>query len=141
MKSDEYYMNLALLEAKKAYNMGEVPVGAVIVKNGNVIATGCNCKEKYNNVLKHAEINAIDVACGKVNSWRLNDCVLYTTMEPCIMCIGAIIECRIKRVICGMPAKSEHMFLLRGVDVSTGVLESECLNLMQEFFKNLRNKV
>ena len=140
MKNDEYFMNLALIEAKKAYEINEVPVGAVIVRNGEVIASGHNCKEIYNNVLKHAEIIAIDSACGKLNSWRLNECVLYTTMEPCIMCIGAIIESRISRVVCGMFSKNEHLYLLKNIKLTTGILERQSLQLMQDFFKKLRNK-
>ena len=140
MKNDEYFMNLALIEAKKAFMLGEVPVGAVIVQNGEVISKGHNCKEMYNNVLNHAEIIAINDACGKLNSWRLNDCVLYTTMEPCIMCIGAIIESRLSKVVCGMPGNNEHLFLLDGVDLTRGVLQNESLQLMKDFFKKLRNK-
>lgn len=140
MKNDEYFMKMALIEAKKAYKLNEVPVGAVIVLDGEVIASGYNCKESTCNALTHAEMIAISKACGKLNSWRLDNCILYTTMEPCAMCLGAIIESRIPIVICAIPRKNEQMFLRKELKLTTGVCKEESLNLVQKFFKNLRNK-
>ena len=140
MKNDDYFMQLALEESKKAYDLGEVPVGAVIVLNNEVVGKGYNCKESHNNCLAHAEIIAINEACGNLKSWRLNNCVLYTTMEPCSMCCGAIIESRISKVIYALPSKNEQMFYLSKDKLSNNELVNQCLNLMHDFFKKLRNK-
>ena len=99
---NEYYMNIAIKEAKKAYKYEEVPVGAVIVKNNKVIAKAFNKKEKTKNVTKHAEIIAISKACKKLKNWRLEDCIIYVTMEPCMMCSGAIEQSRIKKIVYGV---------------------------------------
>lgn len=93
------YINIAIKEAKKAYKKGEVPVGAVIVKNDKVIAKAYNKKEKTNMATKHAEIIAIEKACKKLKTWHLEDCILYVTLEPCMMCTGAIIQSRINKII------------------------------------------
>lgn len=144
------FMEKAAEEAKKAEQIGEVPIGAVIVKGGNIIATGYNKRETRQNSLLHAEIEAIDNACKKLGSWRLIDCDLYVTLEPCPMCAGAIINSRIKRVIFG--AKDEkagscgsviNLFELgynHRPEVISGVMEEKCRNLLSEFFKNLRKK-
>ncbi len=92
------YLDIALEEANKAYNEGEIPIGAVIVKNNEIIAQQHNLKEKYNCSTRHAELLAIEQASSVLNDWRLNDCEMYITMEPCIMCSGALIQSRIKRV-------------------------------------------
>ena len=92
------YMKIALKEAFKAYKAGDVPVGAVIVKNNKIIAKAHNTKEKNKNAINHAEILVINKACKKLKTWHLNDCILYTTMEPCMMCCGAIIQSRIKEI-------------------------------------------
>ena len=92
------YMKIALKEAFKAYKAGDVPVGAVIVKNNKIISKAHNTKEKSKNAINHAEILVINKACKKLNTWHLNDCILYTTMEPCMMCCGAIIQSRIKEI-------------------------------------------
>lgn len=92
------YMKIALKEAFKAYKAGDVPVGAVIVKNNKIISKAHNTKEKNKNAINHAEILVINKACKKLNTWHLNDCILYTTMEPCMMCCGAIIQSRIKEI-------------------------------------------
>lgn len=92
------YMKIALKEAFKAYKVGDVPVGAVIVKNNKIISKAHNTKEKNKNAINHAEILVINKACKKLNTWHLNDCILYTTMEPCMMCCGAIIQSRIKEI-------------------------------------------
>lgn len=94
-------MKMALLEAKKAYCEDEIPVGCVIVHKNEIIACGYNEKESKNSAIRHAEIVAIEAACGKLGSWRLDDCDLYVTLEPCMMCLGAIIEARIKNVYFG----------------------------------------
>ena len=92
------YMKTALKEAFKAYKAGDVPVGAVIVKNNKIISKAHNTKEKSKNAINHAEILVINKACKKLKTWHLNDCILYTTMEPCMMCCGAIIQSRIKEI-------------------------------------------
>lgn len=144
----EKYMKQALLLAQKAGQTGEVPVGAVIVKNGEVIATGCNTRESQQNALGHAEIEAISEACRKTGSWRLDDCELYVTLEPCPMCAGAIINSRIKKVVFGaFDTKAgacdsvinlfSHNFNHKP-EVWSGILENECKELLTNFFKKLR---
>ena len=148
MKTDEYFMKLALKEAQKAYDIGEVPIGCVIVKNDKVIARGYNKREKLNSSLAHAEIIAINKASKKLNSWRLEGCKMYITLEPCIMCGGAIIQSRIDEVIYG--AKDNrfgvhdsitNIFSLKfnhSVLIKNKVLENECSNIISVFFKKLR---
>ena len=150
IKNDEYYMKKALLEAKKAYQIGEVPIGCVIVYEDKIIARAHNERELKQSSLAHAEILAIKKACKKLNSWRLNDCIMYITLEPCAMCSGAIIQSRIPRVIYGAydyrfgAHKSiTNLFDVKfnhEVDIHGGVLQEECSNLIQEFFKELRIK-
>lgn len=101
MESDIFFLNEALLEAKKALEIDEVPVGAIIVKDGKIIARGYNLKEKKNDVTAHAEIEAIKNASKKMNTWRLDETTLYVTLEPCPMCAAAIMQSRIKRVVYG----------------------------------------
>ena len=137
---EKYYMNEALKLAKKAFDEDEIPVGAIVVKNGEIIGRGYNQKEKSNNPLKHAEMIAIEEACKYIGDWRLNDCVIYVTLEPCLMCLGAIVETRIEKVVYGVK-KSDQMFDIKNdIDIVGGVLEKECLSILQEFFKNKRNK-
>lgn len=146
----EEYMKVALLEAIKAKNKKEVPIGAIIVKNGKIISRAHNLRETKKNSLYHAEIIAIDKACKKLKNFRLEDCEMYVTIEPCLMCAGAIVLSRIKKVYIGAPddkygtiystskifdAKSNHK-----VDYEAGVLEDECSSLVKNFFKDLRNK-
>mgnify|MGYP003302189324 CR=1 FL=1 len=136
---NEYYMNLAIQQAKKAYKYEEVPVGAVIVKNSKIIAKAYNKKEKTKNVTKHAEIIAISKACKKIKNWRLDDCEIYVTMEPCMMCCGAIEQSRIKKIIYGV--KNENYGsteLLKNVEIISQVCEKECRELVQSFFKKRR---
>ena len=136
---NEYYMKLALQQAKKAYKYEEVPVGAVIVKNNKIIAKAYNKKEKTKNVAKHAEIIAISKACKKLKNWRLDDCEIYVTMEPCMMCCGAIEQSRIKKIIYGV--KNENYGsteLLKNVEIISQVCEKECRELVQSFFKKRR---
>lgn len=146
----EEFMSLAIKEAKLAAKSGEVPVGAVIVKNGRVIATGRNRRETENNALYHAEIEAIDKACKALGSWRLNGCDLYVTLEPCPMCAGAIINARIDRVIIGaLDPKAGccgsviDMFIMpfnHEPQTIKGVCADECARLLTNFFENLRNQ-
>ena len=136
---NEYYMNIAIKEAKKAYKYEEVPVGAVIVKNNKIISKAYNKKEKTRNVIKHAEIIAISKACKKLKNWRLDDCEIYVTMEPCMMCCGAIEQSRIKKIIYGV--KNENYGsteLLKNVEIISQVCEKECKELVQSFFKKRR---
>ena len=145
---DRKFMKLALDEAKIAFSKGEVPVGAVIVKNGEVIASCHNLREQKQNALSHAEMEVINLACEKLGSWRLDDCELYVTLEPCPMCTGAIINARIKTVIFG--AYDSKMGCMDSVinlcdypfnhkvEVYGGIMEEECLLVLQDFFKNLR---
>ncbi|MBP3502090.1 MAG: tRNA adenosine(34) deaminase TadA [Clostridia bacterium] len=143
------YMKLALKEAKKAYDKGEIPVGAVIVKNDVVIAKAHNLKEIKNDTTKHAEILAIQKASKKLNSWRLENCEMYVTLEPCSMCAGALIQSRIKKVYIGAMdyktgACGSVLNLLKDfkfnhiVDVETGILSEECEEILKNFFKELR---
>lgn len=145
---DVYFMKRAMTRAKAAAKDGEVPIGAVIVKDGKIIATGRNMREKRKNALLHAEIIAIDRACKKIGAWRLMDCTLYVTMEPCPMCAGAIVNSRIKRVVYGCYDKKAGAYgsvfnladhpLNHKYEVVGGVLEKECAGLLSQFFFNLR---
>jgi tRNA(adenine34) deaminase len=148
-KMQEKYMKLALKEAKKAYDKNEVPVGAVIVKDDVVIAKAHNLKELKNDTTKHAEILAIQKASKKLKSWRLEDCEMYVTLEPCSMCAGALIQSRLKKVYIGtMDYKTgacgsvlnllEDFKFNHTVDVETGVLKEDCENILKSFFKKLR---
>lgn len=136
--------------AQKAYDMGEVPVGAVVVKDNRIIGEGYNFRESRQNALGHAEIMAIDAACRTLGSWRLEGCTLYVTMEPCIMCTGAIINSRIERVVyslidfkaggLGGITDLNAIGLNHNVDTIMGVCEMESARLVDRFFKELREK-
>ncbi|KMY55933.1 adenosine deaminase [Bacillus sp. FJAT-27231] len=150
-KNDEFYMKLAIEEAKKAESLGEVPIGAVVVLNGEVIASAYNLRETTQNAITHAELLAIEKACQKVGSWRLEEAELYVTLEPCPMCSGAIILSRIERVIYGAKdpkagCAGTLMNLLEDSrfnhqsEVVSGVLEEECSNMLSNFFRELRKK-
>ena len=142
------FMLEALAEAKKAYSEGEVPVGAVIVKDGEIIAKCHNQREQKQNALSHAEIECINTACKILNSWRLEDCELYVTLEPCPMCTGAIINSRIKTVVFGAyDLRAGSMDSVINLcdypynhkpEIYGGILEDECKKLMEEFFKEKR---
>ena len=145
----EYYMNIALNEAKKAYNELEVPVGAIIVKNGKIIAKAYNEKEKKHDTTKHAEILAIQKASKKLKNWRLYDCDMYVTLEPCSMCAGALIQARLRKVYIGAIDEKtgscgsvlnllEDYKFNHKVDIEYGVCKKECENILKDFFKNLR---
>ena len=143
-------MKEALKEAKKAYLLGEVPVGAVIVYKDKIIARGHNTRETEQTVLGHAEINAIKKASKKIGSWRLEDCDIYVTLEPCAMCSGAIIQSRIKNLYfgaydpktgaCGSVLNLFDYPFNHKVNVAGGVLEEECSRIIKDFFKDLRQK-
>lgn len=142
-------MKEALKEAQKAYDKLEVPVGAVIVKDGKIIARAYNQKEEKNDTTNHAEILAIKKASKKLGSWRLLDCDMYVTLEPCSMCAGALIQARIRKVYIGADdektgACGTKLNLLEDydfnhkVEIQRGVLKEECENIMKNFFKDLR---
>ena len=146
---NEKYMKEALKEAQKAYKKLEVPVGAIIVKDGRIVARANNLKETKNDTIKHAEILAIEKASKKLSNWRLIDCEMYVTLEPCPMCAGAIVNSRIKKVNIGaMDEKTgacgSKLNLLQDfnfdtkVDMESGILENECRELLQKFFVALR---
>ena len=146
--NDEQYMKIAIAQAKMAADMGEIPVGAIIVSDGDIISTGFNKREMLNNSLAHAEVVAINSACRALGVWRLLNSTLYVTLEPCAMCAGAIINSRIERVIFGaFDPKSGSFGSL--VDLSklpynhkpvvvSGVCEEECAKLLSDFFQKLR---
>ena len=148
-KSPEYWMRLALNEAKKAAQKGEVPVGAVITKNGKSIAKGFNLRESKNNPILHAELVAIQKAAKKLNSWRLTECDLYITLEPCLMCAGAIIQSRLRHVFiatedskagacCSLYQVFDDKRFNHQPTWETGILKEESSLLLKKFFKNLR---
>jgi len=151
IKTDEKYMRLALEEAKKAEAIGEVPIGAIIIHNDQVIARAHNLRETTQLATTHAELSAIQDACRVVGSWRLEETTLYVTLEPCPMCAGAILQSRIPRVVYGArdpKGGCVHSFyeLLNDprfnheCDVTEGILANECGEILTAFFKNLRAK-
>ena len=146
---DNYFMNEALKLANMSYFENEVPVGAVIVKNYSIIAIGRNRRETQKNAISHAEIEAISNACRVLNGWRLFDCELFVTLEPCPMCAGAIINSRIKRVVFGAkdlkPGSFDSIINLLECNnyktqIKSGILKEECSQILINFFKNLRSK-
>ena len=149
--TDERFMLEAIREAKKAREMAEVPIGAVIVHEGEIIARGHNLRETSQETLSHAELIAIAEANEKIGSWRLEDCTLYVTLEPCPMCAGAIVQSRIKRVVYGAPDPKagcagtlfnllEEPRFNHQPELESGVMQDECASLLTDFFKALRNK-
>ncbi|MBQ4109127.1 MAG: nucleoside deaminase [Clostridia bacterium] len=144
---DEKFMRLAIDEAKRAECEDEVPVGAVIVRGGEVIASAYNTREYGKNALYHAEIKAIDAACKKLGGWRLVGCTMYVTLEPCPMCAGAIINARVERVVFGAPDHKAGAFgtminltdyPLFKPEIVGGVLKDECAEMLSSFFKKKR---
>ena len=146
---DNYYMSLALQQAKIAGKMGEVPVGAVIIRGSDIIASACNMREQRQDATAHAELIAVRQACKRLKTWRLSGCVIYVTLEPCPMCAGALIAGRLERLVYGCPDNrfggAETIFnivsnpsLNHWLQVTAGVCEEECRELMQDFFKNKR---
>ena len=142
------FMQEAIKLAKMASEEGEVPVGAVIVKDGKIVARGKNEREKKQNALSHAEIEAINNACKVLNSWRLQDCELYVTLEPCPMCTGAIINARIKTLVFGAyDSKAGSIDSVINLcdypynhkpEIYGGICEDECLEVLKDFFKKMR---
>ncbi len=150
-KMVEEYMKMALDEAKKAYKKEEVPIGAIIVKDGKVIAKAHNMRERKKQACAHAEILAIQKACKKLRAWRLEGCEMYVTLEPCPMCAGAIMNARIKKLYIGaMEPKFgsvgskvnllEDVTFNHTVEVEKGICEEESVKLLQDFFKELRSR-
>ena len=141
-------MELALAQAQKAGELGEVPVGAVIVRQGEVIAAAHNLREQNRMATAHAELLAIEEACRRLGTWRLSGCTLYVTLEPCPMCAGAIINSRLQRVVygaadrragcCGSVANFFHMPFNHAPALTTGVMEQECAGLLKAFFEQQR---
>ena len=146
----EKYMALAIKEAEKCALSGDVPVGCIIVKDGEIIGRGHNTRERDKTALGHAEINAIDMACRTLSSWRLEGCDMYVTLEPCPMCTGAIINSRISKVVYGaydLKAGSvdsvARLFNLpynHCPEVQAGFMENECKEVLTEFFRDIRKK-
>ena len=148
LRRDESFMRLALEQAQIAAALGEIPVGAVVVKDGQVIGRGYNRREADGSATAHAEVLAIEEACKNLGTWRLTDCELYVTLEPCPMCAGAIINARIRRVIygvkdekagcCGSVADFFAMPFNHTPLSRSGILEEDCRNLLTSFFQQLR---
>lgn len=151
-KTDEKFMKQALLQAKKAKELGEVPIGCVIVQDGKVIGRGYNRRNTDKSTLSHAEITAIRKASKKLNDWRLEECTLYVTLEPCQMCAGAIVQARVKEVVIGaMNPKAGcagsilNLFTMKQfnhqVQTTYGVCEAECSQILKQFFAGLRKRL
>lgn len=147
--TDKDYMGLALIQAKKAFMEDEVPIGAIIVRDGEILGKGHNEKEQRRDATAHAEILALQEAMRKVDGWRLTGATIYVTIEPCVMCVGALLQARIKRIVFGAPdPKFGGVISLHRLaddprhnhrcSYEAGVLEDEAKNLMQEFFKAKR---
>ena len=150
MTTDERFMLLAVEQAKLAYDAGEVPVGAVIVRGGEVIAAAYNTRESGKNALYHAEVSAIDAACKRLGGWRIPEATMYVTLEPCPMCAGATINSRIDRIVYGAPDLRAGAFgslfnlndypLNHKPEIVGGVLEEECAALLRSFFRRKREE-
>lgn len=146
---DELFMKEALKEAQKAYEINEVPIGAVIVRNGEIVGRGYNQKETMKDATLHAEISAIKDACSNLKGWRLPGCTMYVTLEPCSMCAGALVNSRVERLVigardlktgaCGTVLNIVQMEKLNHqINVQFGVLEEDCSNILKTFFAELR---
>lgn len=146
---DKKFMKEAINEALKAYELKEIPIGAVIVRNGEIVGRGYNLKETLKDATLHAEISAIKDACKNLGGWRLPGCTMYVTLEPCAMCAGALVNARVERLVigtkdyktgaCGSVLNIVQMEKLNHqISVEFGVLEDECTNMLKEFFIELR---
>lgn len=145
--NDEFYMQKALALAKAAKQKDEVPIGCVIVLNGKIIASGYNLRESRQDATCHAEIIAIKKACKKLKSWRLNNCVMYVTLEPCVMCFGAILNSRIEKVVYGALDTKNGASLYNVSNINLNhktenvfLNTKECSDILTDYFKNKRNK-
>lgn len=149
MEFSEKYMEKAIAEAKKAYAKNETPIGAVIVKDGKIIARAHNLRETKKNALCHAELIAINKACRKLGGWRLFECDMYVTLEPCLMCAGAIVQARVKNLYfgaydpkggaCGSLINIPRLDgITQRVEVCGGIMARECSSLLKDFFRELR---
>jgi tRNA(adenine34) deaminase len=141
--SDEYFMQLALKEAQKAYDLGEVPVGAIVVSNHKIIGKGHNLTEQLNDVTAHAEMQAITAAANYLGAKYLVDCTLYVTLEPCVMCGGALYWSQISKVVFGATDDKRGCSKLGNIyhpktEIVGGILETDCAELMKAFFKARR---
>ena len=147
---DEKYMNIALEEAYKSYEKGDVPVGAVVVYKNEIIAKAHNCKEQNKNAVEHAEILAISQACQKLNTWHLEECTIYVTLEPCLMCAGALIQSRIGKLV--FATENEKFGYVGSISnvlnnksnnhhpiIINGICKEKSQKLLKEFFKDKRN--
>ncbi len=150
MEKDSFFMEQALQEAKKAYKLKEVPIGAVVECKGEIVGRGYNRRESENDPTAHAEIMAIKEAAQNLNDWRLEGCSIYVTVEPCVMCAGAIQKARIKRLVYGTESNKDGASgtlldilsddrLNHQVEIKSGVMLDECRELIQKFFKELRS--
>lgn len=151
MTLDEKYMKAAIKQAKKAYQLDEVPIGCVIVQNNKIIARGYNRRNTDKNTLAHAEISAIRKASKKTGDWRLEDCTMYVTLEPCQMCAGAIVQSRLRKIViatmnpkAGCAGSVINLLQMAAfnhqVEIERGVLETECSEMLSSFFRLLREK-
>lgn len=149
--AEEKFMRAAIREAKKAYALMEVPIGCVIVREGKIIARGYNRRNTDKNTLAHAELSAIKKASKKCGDWRLEDCTMYVTLEPCQMCAGAIVQSRMKKVViaalnpkAGCAGSVLNLLQMaefnHQVEIEKGVLEEECSSMLSDFFRELREK-
>ena len=149
--NEDKYMKIALKEAQKSLKYGEIPIGAIIVRNGEIISKGYNRRNKTEMTADHAEMMAISRANRKLNTWRLDECEMYVTLEPCPMCAGAIHQARIKKVYygarnpkAGFLGSRINIFDVKGLnhypEITGGILEEECSAPITQFFKNIRNK-
>ncbi|SFF24657.1 tRNA(adenine34) deaminase [Paenibacillus algorifonticola] len=150
-QEDEFWMQQAIEEARKAEQIGEVPIGAIVVKDHQIIGRGYNLRETQHDPTAHAEMVAIRDACKELDAWRLLDCTLYVTLEPCPMCAGAIVQSRVKRVVYGTGdpkagCAGTLMNLLQEprfnheTELTSGVLQQECATMLTQFFRKLRRK-
>lgn len=142
--NNEEYMKIAIEEAKKSLKKSDIPVGAIIVKDGNIIAKSYNKCEKKNTIHSHAEINCINKAIKKIGNQYLDDCIMYVTMEPCLMCYGAITRTNIKKIVYGIPNEksgfTKNINYMPKIEIEQNICAEEIVKILNNFFKNKRNK-